>query len=70
MRNKVVLFLFHINVKGVSRDRFYRYQELVEEGGVEALVNRSRRVPKNHSSRVLSGYVSKTFIRGFRKTSG
>ncbi|MEW9809443.1 MAG: helix-turn-helix domain-containing protein [Candidatus Symbiodolus clandestinus] len=70
MRNKVVLFLFHINVKGVSRDRFYRYQELVEEGGVEALVNRSRRVPKNHSSRVLSGYVSKTFIQGFRKTSG
>ncbi|MEW9906938.1 MAG: hypothetical protein AB2990_06415 [Candidatus Symbiodolus clandestinus] len=54
----------------MSRDRFYRYQELVEEGGVEALVNRSRRVPKNHSSRVLSGYVSKTFIRGFRKTSG
>ncbi|MEW9890425.1 MAG: helix-turn-helix domain-containing protein, partial [Candidatus Symbiodolus clandestinus] len=26
-------------VKGVSRGRFYRYQELVEEGGVEALVN-------------------------------
>ncbi|AWK40789.1 hypothetical protein AA106_19060 [Photorhabdus laumondii subsp. laumondii] len=26
---------------GISRDTFYRYQELVEEGGVEALVNRS-----------------------------
>jgi transposase len=32
-------------IMGVSRDTFYRYQELVEEGGVEALVNRSRRVP-------------------------
>lgn len=32
-------------VVGVSRDTFYRYQELVDEGGVEALINRSRRVP-------------------------
>jgi len=27
---------------GVSRDTFYRYQELVAEGGVEALVDKSR----------------------------
>ncbi len=32
-------------IMGVSRDTFYRYQELVEEGGVEALINRSRRGP-------------------------
>jgi len=32
-------------VMGVSRDTFYRYQELVEQGGVDALLNRSRRVP-------------------------
>ena len=32
-------------VMGFSRDTFYRYQELVEEGGVEALVNQSRRTP-------------------------
>ena len=32
-------------IMGVSRDTFYRYQELAEEGGIEALVNRSRRVP-------------------------
>ena len=32
-------------VMGVSRDTFYRYQELVEEGGVDSLINRSRRTP-------------------------
>ena len=32
-------------VMGVSRDTFYRYQELVAEGGVEALVDKSRRSP-------------------------
>ena len=30
---------------GVSRDTFYRYRELVDEGGVDALINRSRRAP-------------------------
>lgn len=32
-------------VMGVSRDTFYRYQELVEEGGIEALIDKSRRKP-------------------------
>src|SRR5690606_29880724 len=32
-------------VMGVSRDTFYRYQELVEEGGIDALINRSRKAP-------------------------
>ena len=32
-------------VMGVSRDTFYCYQELVEEGGVDALINKSRRAP-------------------------
>lgn len=32
-------------VMGVSRDTFYRYQELVEEGGIDSLINRSRRTP-------------------------
>ena len=32
-------------VMGYSRDTFYRYQQAVEEGGVEALVEKSRRKP-------------------------
>ena len=32
-------------IMGLSRDTFYRYQKAVEEGGVEALVDRSRRKP-------------------------
>ncbi len=32
-------------VMGVSRDTFYRYQELVEEGGIDSLINRNRRTP-------------------------
>ena len=30
---------------GVSRDTFYRYREAVNEGGVDALIDQSRRVP-------------------------
>ncbi len=30
---------------GVSRETFYRYQELADNGGVDALINRSMRVP-------------------------
>lgn len=32
-------------VMGVSRDTFYRYQELVEEGGLDALIDKNRRSP-------------------------
>ncbi|GAA0819379.1 hypothetical protein GCM10009111_23300 [Colwellia asteriadis] len=32
-------------VMGVSRDTFYRYQELVEEGGIDALIEKNRRTP-------------------------
>lgn len=32
-------------IMGVSRDTFYRYRELAGEGGVDALINRSRRAP-------------------------
>ena len=32
-------------VMGVSRDTFYRYQELADKGGVDALINKSRKVP-------------------------
>ena len=32
-------------VMGVSRDTFYRYQELVKSGDIDARINKSRRVP-------------------------
>lgn len=38
-------------VMGVSRDTFYRYQELVEEGGIDALINKPKRTP-NPKNRV------------------
>ncbi|MCW8126577.1 IS481 family transposase [Microbulbifer halophilus] len=39
---------------GVSRDTFYRYKEAVSDGGVEALLEKNRRVP-NRKNRVDSG---------------
>ncbi len=38
-------------IMGVSRDTFYRYQELVETNGLEALINQDCRVP-NSKNRV------------------
>ena len=38
-------------VMGLSRDTFYRYRDAVEEGGVEALLERTRPVP-NPKNRV------------------
>ena len=32
-------------VMGVSRDTFYRYKEAVDEGGIDALLDKNRRVP-------------------------
>ena len=32
-------------IMGVSRDTFYRYQELAEEGGLDALIDKSRKTP-------------------------
>ena len=32
-------------IMGVSRDTFYRYRDAVEEGGLESLLNKSRRTP-------------------------
>ena len=40
-------------VMGLSRDTFYRYKSAVDEGGVEALFDKSRRQP-NHKNRVES----------------
>ena len=32
-------------IMGLSRDTFYQYQKAVDQGGVEALMDRSRRKP-------------------------
>ena len=36
---------------GLSRDTFYRYKNAMQEGGMEALLDKNRRVP-NHKNRV------------------
>ena len=47
-------------VMGYSRDTFYRYQQLVEEGGMDALVERTRRKanPKNRVSEEIESVVA------------
>lgn len=47
-------------VMGVSRDTFYRYQELVDRGGVDALIEKSRRTP-NLKNRVDEAATSPRF---------
>ena len=51
-------------VMGFSRDTFYRYQNAVEEGGLEALINKSRRGPnrKNRVEPVIEEAVVKMAI--------
>lgn len=46
-------------IMGVSRDTFYRYKEAVEDGGVEALIEQSRRKPnpKNRIDRKVEQEV-------------
>ena len=45
---------------GVSRDTFYRYQELVKDGNVDALINKSRKVPNLKKNRVDAKMLSRT----------
>ncbi|CAI2535665.1 Uncharacterised protein [Serratia liquefaciens] len=52
-------------IMGVSRDTFYRYQELAEEGGIDALVSQSRRVPnlKNRADEITEKAVVEYAVR-------
>ncbi|CAI1057441.1 IS481 family transposase [Serratia entomophila] len=62
-------------IMGVSRDTFYRYQELAEEGGIDALINQSRRVPnlKNRADetteRAVMEYAVEFPAHGQHRTS-
>ena len=49
---------------GVSRDTFYRYKEAVDDGGVEALLDRNRRVPnrKNRVDPIIESAVTEYAI--------
>ncbi|MAF79153.1 MAG: IS481 family transposase [Halobacteriovoraceae bacterium] len=51
-------------VMGFSRDTFYRYQNAVEEGGVESLINKTRRKPnvKNRIDPTIEDAVIKLAI--------
>ena len=46
-------------IMGLSRDTFYRYRSAVESGGVEALVEKSRRKPnpKNRTDEATEAMV-------------
>ena len=60
---------------GVSRDTFYRYQELVEDGGIDALIEKSRRSPnvKNRvdeeTERAVQDYAVEQPAHGQHRTS-
>ena len=62
-------------VMGVSRDTFYRYQELVEEGGIDSLINKSRRAPnpKNRvdeaTEQAVVAYATEQPAHGQHRTS-
>ncbi|MBE8614716.1 IS481 family transposase [Morganella morganii] len=62
-------------IMGVSRDTFYRYQEQAEEGGIDALINQSRRVPnlKNRADeateRAVVNYAVEFPAHGQHRTS-
>ena len=62
-------------VMGLSRDTFYRYQELVEEGGIDNLINKSRRTPntKNRvdepTERAVIDYAIEQPAHGQHRTS-
>ena len=51
-------------VMGFSRDTFYRYQKAVEEGGVNSLLARSKRVPniKNRTAPEIEEAILKMSV--------
>ncbi|ENV33158.1 IS481 family transposase [Acinetobacter gerneri] len=62
-------------VMGVSRDTFYRYQELTESGDMDALINKSKRVPNlknrvdDHIEKAVIDYAIQYPAYGQHRTS-
>ena len=62
-------------VMGVSRDTFYRYQELVEDGGIDALIEKTRRTPNVKNSvdeateQAVIAYAVEQLAHGQHRTS-
>ena len=62
-------------VMGVSRDTFYRYQEVVEEGGIDNLIEKTRRTPniKNRidltTEQAVQDYAVEQPVHGQHRTS-
>ncbi len=60
---------------GFSRDAFYRYQELTQEGGVDVLINRNKRTPnvKNRidsaTEKAVLDYALEQLAHGQHRTS-
>ena len=60
---------------GFSRDTFYRYHELVEEGGLDALIEKNRRTPniKNRvdeaTEQAVVAYATDQLVHGQHRTS-
>ncbi len=54
---------------GVSRDTFYRYRDAVADGGVEALLDQSRRVP-NHKNVLIKPLKMPLLSRLFKTPHG
>ena len=62
-------------IMGVSRDTFYRYQELVETDGLDGLINRNRGVPNlrngvgNSTEQAVISYAVDFHAHGQHRTS-
>lgn len=48
-------------IMGLSRATFYRYQNAVEHGGIDALVDQNRRKARNEAIESVKNFLKTTF---------